>query len=59
MWQRYYTRWRSATRERLDPRLLELMSPLGSLPAGDGHRQNALFRFCRAATSCASAAAAG
>ena len=28
MWQRYYTRWRSATRERLDPRLLELMSLL-------------------------------
>ena len=31
MWQRYYTRWRSATRECLDPRLLELMSPLAAL----------------------------
>ena len=31
MWQRYYTRWRSATRERLDPRVLELMSPLAAL----------------------------
>jgi hypothetical protein len=28
MWQRYYTRWRSATRECLDRRLLELMPPL-------------------------------
>jgi nicotinamidase-related amidase len=31
MWQRYDTRWRSATRERLDTRLLELMSPLAAL----------------------------
>jgi nicotinamidase-related amidase len=31
MWQRYYTRWRAATREQLDPRLLELMPPLLSL----------------------------
>jgi len=31
MWQRYYRRWRSATRECLDLRLLELMPPLAAL----------------------------
>ncbi len=31
MWQRYYTRWRAATRARLDLRLLELMPPLADL----------------------------
>jgi nicotinamidase-related amidase len=31
MWQRSYARWRSATRERLDVRLLELMPPLSAL----------------------------
>jgi nicotinamidase-related amidase len=31
MWQRYYTPWRAATREYLDPRLLELMPPLVAL----------------------------
>jgi nicotinamidase-related amidase len=31
MWQRYYTRWRVATRERLDRRLLGLMPPLAAL----------------------------
>lgn len=31
MWQRYYIRWRAATRECLDPRLLELMPPLAAL----------------------------
>jgi nicotinamidase-related amidase len=31
MWQRYYTRWREATREKLDPRLLELLPPLARL----------------------------
>jgi nicotinamidase-related amidase len=31
MWQRYYTRWRVATREVLDLRLLELMAPLAAL----------------------------
>jgi nicotinamidase-related amidase len=31
MWRRYYTRWRVATRECLDLRLLELMSPLATL----------------------------
>jgi nicotinamidase-related amidase len=31
MWQRYYTKWRIATRERLDFRLLELMPPLAAL----------------------------
>jgi nicotinamidase-related amidase len=31
MWQRYYTRWRAATRECLDLDLLELMPPLATL----------------------------
>jgi nicotinamidase-related amidase len=31
MWQRYYTRWRPATRECLDLNLLELMPPLAAL----------------------------
>jgi len=31
MWQRYYARWREATREKLDPRLLELLPPLATL----------------------------
>ena len=31
MWQRYYTRWRVATRENLDLSLLELMPPLAAL----------------------------
>jgi hypothetical protein len=31
MWQRYYTRWREATREFLDPHLLDLMPPLAAL----------------------------
>lgn len=31
MWQRYYTRWRAATRECLDLSLLELMPPLATL----------------------------
>jgi nicotinamidase-related amidase len=31
MWQRYYTKWRVATRECLDFRLLELMPPLAAL----------------------------
>ena len=31
MWQRYYMRWRVATRERLDSRILEMMSPLAAL----------------------------
>jgi nicotinamidase-related amidase len=31
MWQRYYTRWKNATREHLDPALLELSSPLVSM----------------------------
>ena len=30
-WRGYYERWREATRERLDPRLLELMPPLQRL----------------------------
>ena len=31
MWQRYYRRWIDATRERLDPVLLELLPPLARL----------------------------
>jgi nicotinamidase-related amidase len=31
MWQRYYTRWAAATREHLDPALLELLPPLVAL----------------------------
>jgi nicotinamidase-related amidase len=31
MWQRYYTRWRAATRECLNLDLLELMPPLAAL----------------------------
>ena len=31
MWQRYYTRWKAATREHLDPALLELLPPLAKL----------------------------
>jgi nicotinamidase-related amidase len=31
MWRRYYSRWRVATRERLDLRLLELTPPLAAL----------------------------
>lgn len=30
-WRRYYARWPEATRERLDPRLLELLPPLAEL----------------------------
>ena len=31
MWQRYYRRWKAATREQLDPALMELLPPLASL----------------------------
>src|SRR5690349_10307066 len=31
MWQSYYERWREATRERIDPRLLQLVAPLARL----------------------------
>jgi nicotinamidase-related amidase len=31
MWQRYYNRWRDATREYLDPTLLNLVAPLARL----------------------------
>jgi nicotinamidase-related amidase len=31
MWQRYYRRWQAATREQLDPALLELLAPLAEL----------------------------
>ncbi len=31
MWQRYYARWRLTTRELLDPKMLDLLSPLATL----------------------------
>ena len=31
MWQRYYTRWKAATREQLDPALMELLAPLAKV----------------------------
>ena len=31
MWQRYYSRWREITRERINPVLLELLPPLAKL----------------------------
>jgi nicotinamidase-related amidase len=31
MWQRYYSRWQQTTRNRIDPALLELVSPLARL----------------------------
>ena len=31
MWQRYYRRWKAATREQLDPGMLELLPPLAKL----------------------------
>ena len=31
MWQRYYIRWKEATREHLEPALLELLPPLAKL----------------------------
>jgi nicotinamidase-related amidase len=31
MWRRYYERWRETTLEHIDPRLLELVDPLGAL----------------------------
>jgi nicotinamidase-related amidase len=31
MWRRYYEKWRAATREKLDPELLELLPPLARL----------------------------
>ncbi len=31
LWRRYYTRWQEATRERLNPMLLELLPPLAEL----------------------------
>ena len=31
MWRRYYARWRIATREHLDPGLLDLLAPLAKL----------------------------
>ena len=46
MWQRYYTRWKDATREHLDPALLESVAGAGeALPAGDGARQNRYSAF--------------
>jgi nicotinamidase-related amidase len=31
MWKRYYEKWRDTTRDRLDPRMLELLPPLARL----------------------------
>jgi nicotinamidase-related amidase len=31
LWQRYYQRWRDATRERMDPFLLDLVPPLDAM----------------------------
>jgi nicotinamidase-related amidase len=31
LWQRYYRRWRSATRNELDPHMLDLLPPLSDL----------------------------
>jgi nicotinamidase-related amidase len=31
MWQRYYTRWKDATLQHLDPALLDLLAPLAKL----------------------------
>jgi nicotinamidase-related amidase len=31
LWRRYYSRWRQATREHLDPAMLELLPPLAKL----------------------------
>jgi len=31
MWQRYYTRWKDMTRNRIDPRLLELVPELSAM----------------------------
>jgi nicotinamidase-related amidase len=31
MWQRYYSRWRETTRDRINPALLELLPPLAKL----------------------------
>jgi nicotinamidase-related amidase len=31
LWQRYYARWKEATREHLDPALLQLLPPLAKL----------------------------
>ena len=45
MCRRYYTRWRDATREVLDPRLLELMPPLAALSPRDGYRKTRYSAF--------------
>ena len=62
MWRSYYERWPEATRERLDPRLLELMHPLAVLvppaividkpvySAFSGHRLQELLSRRRADT---------
>jgi nicotinamidase-related amidase len=47
MWQRYYQRWRQATREHLDPGLLELLPPLASLcPPAAVIDKNSYSAFC-------------
>jgi nicotinamidase-related amidase len=46
MWRRYYTRWKAATREHLNPALLELLPPLAK-SAGNRDRQNKVLRVYR------------
>jgi hypothetical protein len=45
MWQRYYVRWRVATRERPDFRLLEVMPPLGRFARPRPLSTKPLFRL--------------
>jgi hypothetical protein len=47
MWRRYYRRWRVATRERLDLRLLEVMPPLAALARPRPLSTKTLFRLRR------------
>jgi nicotinamidase-related amidase len=47
MWRRYCRRWRVATRERLDLRLLELMPPLAALARPRPLSTKPLFRLRR------------
>jgi nicotinamidase-related amidase len=47
MWRRYYEKWRQATRERIDPRLLELMPPFPDLAPPALVIDNGLFGLRR------------
>ena len=51
MWQRYYSRWRETTRERINPGLVGTPSAaLEAFTASDDHRQNEVLGFRGAAT---------